>query len=144
MRKLIELFAMVLERLGRKRIIYDHCDPTREYLYRYYLIGRRNHKWFTLALHKILISDHDFQHDHPYRWGSLILSGTYIEHTPEGSKQMKAGAFRIRKPEQLHRLELNHGPVWTLFFMGKRVRDWGFSVKGKWVDHQTHLGHLSD
>ncbi len=144
MRKFLEKLGWLLEKLGRKRVIYDHMDPTREYMHRYYLFGKRNHRFFTLTIHHILCSDMDGLHDHPFSYSALILSGGYTEHTLHGDYWRGPGSLRWRCAESFHRLEAGDKTTWSLFAMGPRTKDWGFLVDGKWVDHQTHLGHESD
>ena len=88
-------------------------------------------------------------HDHPWAWGSLILKGGYWEHTPEGKFWRSVGSFRLNSATALHRLEVDEekakGEVWSLFFVGVRVRDWGFiNADGKWVQWQEYLGLKQD
>lgn len=144
MRKFLHIIAWILTKLGRKRIIYDHMDPEREYMHRYYLVGWRNHKYFTLAIHHILCSDMDGLHDHPFGYAAFILAGGYTEHCLSGSYRRMPGSLRFRCAESFHRLEAGPKTTWSLFAMGPRTKDWGFLVDGKWVDHQTHLGHRDD
>ncbi len=128
----------------------DHLDPAREYLLRHYIRGGQKdaageiiHKRFEICLHKILRSDNDFLHDHPGSYASLILAGSYREHTPEGVFHRRPGHFRVRSRHTLHRLELVNGPVWTLFLFLNRPRgvesDWYFLVNGKRIHQLEHL-----
>jgi|GEM_PF-5014258 len=42
-------------------------------------------------------------------------------------------------------LALAKGEVWSLFFVGVRVRDWGFiNADGRWVQWQEYLGSKQD
>ena len=43
------------------------------------------------------------------------------------------------KPNIPHRLELHEGPVWSLVFMGRKVREWGFQTEDGWVHHEDYL-----
>ena len=59
------MILKLLERLGRKRIIFDrvHNEP---YLERYYLLLKERQSFpFNIFLHKFLKGDPDDVHDHP-------------------------------------------------------------------------------
>ena len=60
---------------GRHRIIYDRLS-NEPYLERYYLLFK-DRKWFpfNIFIHKILKSDLDDLHDHPWPYFTLILKG---------------------------------------------------------------------
>lgn len=53
--------------------------------------------------------------------------------------------MRFRKAEDLHWLELakdkdgKNIPCWSLFYMAKKRKDWGFKVDGKWIQHEEYL-----
>lgn len=91
--------------------------------------------WCTLRLHHILRSDDDRDfHDHPMDFISLILSGGYIEHTPDGDqRRYLPGDLNRRKAEDLHRLELPDGPVWTFVLAKPFRRVWGFTTEDGWI-----------
>jgi hypothetical protein len=103
-----------------------------EYMRRFYL--RRGPSGRQARFHLISASDpgRDF-HDHPWDYVSHLLSGAYIEHTPDGDVRYEAPCMLIRKAESLHRLELADGPVWTYFVTGRFRRTWGFTTAGGWV-----------
>ena len=67
---------------GRKRIIYDRQGKV-AYLVRYYLF-LKDRTWFpfNFTLHKVLKSDEEVLHDHPWPYATLILKGGYYEHVP--------------------------------------------------------------
>jgi hypothetical protein len=155
-RRLLDMFAAWMERRptpeawkgeisptehweGRCRVIMDHVNPGCEYLRRYYLIGGPNHRRWCICIHKIMRSDRDHCHDHPFAFVSLILAGKYFEELPSGGEYRTAGSLRVRGARSLHRLVALTRSVWTLFMMGPRTRNWGFRVDGKWIPHQTHL-----
>lgn len=106
----------------------------RPYLERTYLLDTR---WGGIYFHKILVSDPDRDlHDHPWKFLSVLLWGHgYYEHQPDGTKKYFS-PFSInwrRDPAEPHRLELpkergREQPQWTLVFIGRKVRDWGFHV----------------
>ena len=106
--------------------------PDAPYLRRWWVIPRN--RWFNIYLHQFLKSDDDRAlHDHMYWNVSIILKGRYREHLPDGFVDRIAPAISgFRRPEQAHRIELNHGPCWTLFITGPRVREWGFIWDHGW------------
>ena len=69
------------------------------------------HNAFTnIYLHEFRRSDDDRAlHDHPWANASLLLSGRYIEHTPDGQFVRVPGQFVARPAEALHRIELIGG-----------------------------------
>ena len=119
-----------------------------DYLRRWFVIpharAREKTWWFfkkgNIFLHHFNRSDDDRAlHDHPWRNISVLLWGSYIEHTPGGVKKLRrAGHVVFRKDTQAHRIELlrdNNGkalPVWTLFITGPKTRDWGFHCPKGW------------
>lgn len=111
--------------------------PDNPYLIRWWMIPRNeagNH-----YRHCILKSDDDRAlHDHPWASVSVVLSGTLKEHLPNGEARiLKIGQPYFREATDLHRLEVIDGPVWTDFYTGPKLRDWGFqcpedSAAGGW------------
>ena len=104
-----------------------------DYLLRWWIIPRN--KRFNIYLHCIARDDDDRAlHDHPWWNVSVILRGAYREHMPGGaSRILRPGRIVWRPATSLHRLEVVHGPVWTLFITGPRVREWGFACPQGWV-----------
>ena len=91
-----------------------------------------NH-WFNIYLHHFKRSDDDRAlHDHPWWNVSILLSGRYIEHTPDHSYIREVGEIVGRKATATHRIELIDGPVWTLFITGPKIREWGFHCPKGW------------
>lgn len=137
-----------LEKLGRKRIIYDR-EGKFPYMYRYYLIfpdkitekEKARQIPFNVMLHKICLSDPDDLHDHPWWYATLILKGGYWEITRKGKFWRGPGHFRINNPQSLHRIEIPEGSKgsWSLFFRGPKIREWGFIQNGKWTYHKDYL-----
>lgn len=144
------MLLKLLERVGRKRIIYDrvHNEP---YLERYYLFLKERKRFpFNVFLHKFLKGDPDDVHDHPWPYATLILRGGYWEYTPvftddgtmvsEEKHWRGPGHFRTCQPNSYHRIELEPGiTAWTLFMPGPHKREWGFLVKDKWVHNEQYL-----
>lgn len=142
------MLLKLLERWGRKRVIYDR-DGQNPYMERYYLLFQDKLREeeaardlpFNLMLHKICQSDPDDLHDHPWWYATLILKGGYWEITPQGRFWRGPGHFRIRRPQDLHRLEVAEGTgsCWTLFCRGGKVQPWGFVKQGEWIEHKQYL-----
>ena len=159
------MFLKLLDKIGRKRTIYDR-DGKIPYLDRYYVFLKdRNRFPFNITLHKVMVSDEPVLHDHPWGYATLILKGGYWEHMPltnettggvVGSTRVWRGPghFRIRSADDLHWLELekdeagNEIPCWSLFFMGKKKKEWGFLPyvdtkdmdRGyKWIHNEEYL-----
>jgi hypothetical protein len=87
----------------------------------------------NVYLHQFHRSDDDRAlHDHPWLFNcSILLSGTYTEHTIDAGgihrrRVLRAGAWRFRWGRAPHRVELHAGQCWTLFITGPVVRAWGF------------------
>lgn len=101
------------------------------YMRRWYLVPRN--PFLSVYLHHFLRSDDDRAlHDHPWPNCSLILRGTYTEHTIQAGgihrRQIYvAGDWRLRPSGRFaHRIELHAGKCWTLFIRGPKYREWGF------------------
>lgn len=105
---------------------------------------------FNVYLHRFYSSDEGDLHDHPWHNASLVLTGAYFEQTPlppewediihSSYSMRRAGDVIFRKATDRHKIELiNDKPVWTLFFMGRRFREWGFYKDGKWIEWRTYL-----
>ncbi len=132
-------------------IIGDREDP---YLLRWHVIPRN--KWFNIYLHKFLKSDDDRAlHDHPWSFNaSILLKGTYMEHTEKGVKRRRRFLPYIRVGKAPHRVELERSydyaqygsrasevlePCWTLFITGRVVREWGFYCPSGWKHWQAYV-----
>lgn len=144
------MFLKLLERLGRRRIVMDRVN-NEPYLERYYLFLKdRKHFPFNVFLHKFLKSDPDDLHDHPWPYFTVILKGGYWEWVPEYNSQGQKiaeiakwrapGHFRWCNANSLHRIELDPGiECWTLFMPGPQQRDWGFTTRKGWIQHEKYL-----
>lgn len=109
-----------------------------EYMERWFMIPRN--RFFNIYFHRFMGSDAPTPHDHPWFSFSLILKGSYIEHTPEGDYIRTEGDFTFRMPTALHWIEIDK-PVYTLFITGPRVRRWGFQCKNGWMDFREYIGN---
>ena len=110
----------------------------RPYMHRYYL--RHDPKLGDVRFHHIIQSDDARAlHDHPWDFASLILRGSYLEHTAQGTTLYRAPALVTRPATLAHRLELVDGPVWTYVITGRIRRRWGFHTPGGWVPWSAYL-----
>ena len=144
------MLLKLLERMGRKRIVYDRVE-NEPYLERYYLFLKERDRFpFNVFLHKFLKSDPDDVHDHPWPYFTVILRGGYYEWIPQFDSAGRKfgeighwrgpGHFRISSATSYHRIELDPDvTAWTLFCPGPKQRDWGFLVRNKWVQWQQYL-----
>lgn len=118
-------------------------DTGDNYLTRWRLIET---PWFGIYLHRIDTPDsRPTLHDHPWRFAAIVLRGGYIErrlnlhdltvdecHEVRRLNVMGAGAFHAIT-------RLLRVPTWTLVFVGRRYRKWGylerniFGEGGEWV-----------
>ena len=114
-------------------IIGPKSDP---YLKRWWIIPRN--RFFNIYLHKFLHSDDDRAlHDHPWLNVSLLLDGSYTEHTiSQGGVHhhtvYKTGDLKFRRAKAAHRIELHAGTCWSLFVTGPVIREWGFHCPTGW------------
>lgn len=143
-------FLNFLDRLGRKRVIFDREDHE-PYLERYYVFLKdRKFFPFNIFLHKFLKGDPHDVHDHPWGYATLILKGGYYEWVPKFNSNGEKigeirhwrgpGHFRVCSANSFHRIELAPGvTAWTLFMPGIQKRDWGFLVDNKWVQNNEYF-----
>ncbi len=128
-----------MEGRGSWRDIRRYEQP---YLQRYYLSKFGHEAYF---LHCFAESDLDGLHDHPWPWERLILRGSYYEEHHDGTRTLCGpGDFAAKSARELHRVQLIDAPVWTLFYHGKRERDWGFQhlTRGPVPDTGTTWTHF--
>ncbi|HZF96856.1 MAG TPA: hypothetical protein VEY92_01190 [Pseudoxanthomonas sp.] len=140
-------------------------DAAGAYLRRWYLVPRN--RLFNVYLHHFLRDDDDRAlHDHPWAWASLLLRGSYIEHTINAGgvhrrRTRHAGRWKFSLPSRAHRIELLpmwrmcgtfedaqkrfdrdpdlKAPCWTLFITGPRVHEWGFHCPQRGWVHFTRF-----
>lgn len=128
--KLIDRWFKLEEINGKNR-----C-PT--YLYRWTMLASR---WFSVYVHHFVGDDWSLDmHDHPKRFVSIGLWGTYIEETPAGSRRYRAPWARTFPAHHIHRLRLDQGDCWTLVIVFKAVRPWGFWHFGQFIPWKTYVG----
>ena len=101
------------------------------YMQRHYLARAPG---YSLRLHHLLVDDAGRDlHDHPWNYTTMLLTGGYREHTPDDAVEYWAPCILSRRAEQLHRLELLDGPMWTYVVTGRVRRRWGFQTEHGWV-----------
>ncbi|MCA8237728.1 hypothetical protein [Burkholderia cenocepacia] len=129
----------IIKRITRRAPDFIIGSGDIPYLKRWWVIPRN--PVFNIYLHEFIRSDDDRAlHDHPWSNLSIILRGSYIEHTVDGGgihrrRRFVAGSWKLRPlGSAAHRLELDNGVCWTLFVTGPRYRQWGFHCPQRgWV-----------
>jgi len=134
-----------------------------DYLRRFYITPRRldefgedteKHLGFGLYIHYFYRGDEDRElHNHPWETAlSFILTGGYHEERKDGDKTSKIIEHDIRRytfnrinHNTFHRVTKREGSghIWTIFFTGKRVQDWGFWDKdtNEYIPHKDFIDH---
>lgn len=105
-----------------------------------------------VALHRWVRSDSDRAlHDHSAGNVSILLTGCYTEVVREwngyGGRHQQMDWRRLRLPfipyyragDTPHRVELTHGPLWTLWIRFKPWREWGFHCPKGWVHWKDYV-----
>jgi hypothetical protein len=100
----------------------------------------------AIYAHEFHRSDDDRAlHDHPWLNLSILVHGTYVEHTISAGgvhhRITRCPGDRVgRGPRTAHRVEIAPGRICrTLFITGPRVRDWGFHCTKGWVPWQKFV-----
>ena len=117
-----------LERLGRKKLLYDrgpsHPDykNAKPWMNRYYLLFRNRPRWFpfNIIIHEMLDGDHgEGVHSHLCPYITIILRDGYCETLKNGKHWRAPGYIGFRSANNLHRVDLkpNTKPL-TLFIPG--------------------------
>lgn len=118
--------------------------PDNPFLLRWFIPGHKS-RYLNRYLHCFVRNDEDRAlHDHPWFNFSILLQGSYIEHTIDAGGVHKkteyhAGEVKLRTPWAAHRVELlkdaegKPRPCWSLFITGPVVRTkWGFHCENGW------------
>lgn len=135
--------------------------PTNPLMIRYVLIRIPA---FGIYIHNMRRSDYDRAlHDHPWPFVSVVLKGGYNEYYDpmpgeERGRVLKdwrgPGSILRRPAEWKHRFELDREwwtpdskgpeiPAWTLVFVGRRSRLWGFWLENGWCWWRKHNDQLN-
>lgn len=122
----------------------DGMCPT--YLYRWTVLKTN---WWKVYLHHFVGDDWSRDlHDHPKRFVSIGLRGSYVEQTPAGFKTWRAPWLRTFPATHIHRITV--GPsksCWSLVIVFRSVRQWGFWHEGKfinWLDYVRNVGGIAE
>lgn len=114
------------------------------YLYRWTLLRMRSRQYFhrewKVYIHKFVGDDWSLDlHDHPKRFTSVGLWGSYLEETPTGLRKFNAPWLRSFPPDHRHRITTPWGTCWTLVIVGPTVRHWGFWHDGKFIEWKDYV-----
>ncbi len=152
--------------VGRHEVIGPPACPI---MHRWTLLKVGGRK---LMLHHFLPNADDrAEHDHPASFWTFVLRGGYDDFVPcpicggDGSgcrsgstpatgspcgrtgmvagDRMRAGMRRRRAATYRHRTRVLPSGAWTLVWMGRKERPWGFWVDGRWwpwADHEKAFG----
>jgi hypothetical protein len=117
--------------------------PTDEpYMWRWFLLP--HNRFANFYLHAFAASDDpDALHNHPWAFVSLMLRGSYIEHTEHGARTRRAGSLVVRPARFYHRIEIPEAPsvrCWTLVITGPKVQHWGFRCRSGRLVPWTQFG----
>ena len=113
----------------------DGRCPT--YLWRWTILRTR---WGKLYLHKFVGDDWSLDlHDHPKRFISIGIRGSYQEETPAGKRRWDAPWIRWFPAVHRHRISTPWGHCWTLVWVGRVVRDWGFWHEGQFYQWRDYV-----
>ena len=122
-----ELVAMLsADAIRSDTITLDGTPYMERFHYRYELDG-------SARLHHLLTDDPEHMHDHPWNYATVLLTGAYREHTPDGWTDHHAPVLLTRQAEHVHRLELLAGPMWTYIVTGPVRRRWGYWTDDGWM-----------
>lgn len=112
----------------------------------------RDHGLGAVRIHQIIASDDSRAfHDHPWPFASVGLTGSYVEVTPflgDGAvpapddprnwrRRWRAPFLNRKAATDLHVLEVDGRPVWTLFLTRPKERSWGFAGPFGWLPWRT-------
>jgi hypothetical protein len=138
MRKLASTEGIRWAFLKRTNVPHD-VPPERVLVIRWRVIQT---PLFALYVHKIIRPDPQRDlHDHPSSFLSLIIKGSYRELRQGASVPLlhEALSLRYMRAEWPHSiLELGRVPTWTILFVGRRRREWGFYTPAGWVHHEEY------
>lgn len=116
------------------------------YLRRWYIIQT---PWFGIYLHNIRTPDPDeHPHDHPRNFLSIVLRGGYEEKVFQPTTgriklvsrfSYVPGDWHTMPKDLAHMITKVKPNTWTLLFLGRRTRVWGFHTEDGWIPWQEYL-----
>ena len=136
--------SRLVDRIFRHEAVNGRCVTDR-YLNRWTLLRLPGGR--ALYLHHFVGSDWSRDlHDHPKRFVSIGLRGGYVEETetdlyygPHPRRQFRAPWVRRFGPRHTHRLRVPPRGCWTLVYVGRTEREWGFWQSGRWVHWRRYV-----
>lgn len=115
--------------------------PERDYLWRLRILQT---PWAGLYLHKLCQADsRSVLHSHPWAFVSFVLRGGYTEYVPGAQYAVPRQVKHLnvkRFNKSYHWIDsLWRTPTWTLVFVGRRKRVWGYLDRdGTYTDFDKH------
>lgn len=107
------------------------------YLYRWILLSTR---WFKAYLHHFVGDDWSLDlHDHPKRFISVGIWGSYFEETPGAGRWYRAPFIRSFPATHIHRLRVPDKNTWTIVIVLRTVREWGFWHEGRFIPWRRYV-----
>jgi hypothetical protein len=126
-----------LDRLFGKAEEINGANRCPTYMWRWTVLSTR---WGKAYLHKFTGSDWSRDlHDHPKRFISIGLWGSYLEETPSGKTRYRAPWIRTFPAIHQHRLSTPWGTCWTLVIVGLSTREWGFWHEGQFIQWEQYV-----
>ena len=123
----------------------NYDEPQATYMTRWRIVQT---PWFGIYVHRFDGPDpRPTLHDHPWDFVSLVLRGGYWERVPATTDPavvrlnvFSACAINRKRAEDVHWItKLLRFPTWTLVFVGRRRREWGYLDRdGKWTRYDQH------
>jgi len=108
---------------------HERC-PT--YLYRWPIFKMRS--GVAAYIHHFVADDWSLDlHDHPKRFVTIGLRGAYYEEGPIGGRWYRAPWIRTFPATHMHRIKVPSQGCWTLVFVGRTRRAWGFWQGVHWI-----------
>jgi hypothetical protein len=102
-----------------------------------------------IALHRMDGPDaRDTLHDHPFSFVSVVLRGGYVERRLDPRTMTVDGRTvehvnRVRAGIDAHAIcELLRVPTWTLLFIGRPRRTWGFWQETEYLNEDLPAGAM--
>jgi hypothetical protein len=138
--------AWLAQRFPREEINGGNTCPT--YLFRWELFRRGD---YAVYLHHFVGDDWALDaHNHPKRFISIGLWGSYVEHVYLGVDEYDQDIWEVRRyrapwirtfpASHAHRITVDPGQgAWTLVAVLKAVQDWGFYWGGTLVQWRLYV-----
>lgn len=132
--------------------IPDATNPDKTYLTRLRILQT---PLFGIYLHRIAYPDsRKIFHNHPFAFLSILLRGQYTEMTPGPGSSSPESTAPYAVPRRIRFVnvkrynkswhwidEIHRDPVWTLVFVGRRRRVWGYLDKsGNFTEYDKYNG----